>query len=203
MGNRLLKIIMLKLKRIILYGTTISLLISCSYGNPKLHIAKNIKNNICRVAVIPFINHTNRQGISELITKVVISELIQSGVEVTEEGEIIRIIKRERYQIINSVPVKIIKKIGQELNVDAVIGGEVTKATKVGKHVCLGFFFWVRDAKNGQFIWETYYIKNGEDYRKILHFGKVSSLSGLAQRMVHEVVRTSMKRSLFRCRVSS
>ncbi|MBX6422060.1 hypothetical protein [Thermosulfurimonas sp. F29] len=179
------------------------LVFSCAGKGPRLRIAAHGESGICRVAVLPFVNQTRREGAGELVTRVVIAELVNSGLEVTEEGVVKRFLERERCLPGESIPARVMEKMGEELGIKAVVGGMVTEAREVGDQVRLGFFLWVKDVRDGHFLWGTYYVKDGEDYRKILHFGKVSSLSGLAQRMVHEVVRTSMKRSLFRCRVSS
>ncbi len=184
-------------------GILVFLCFSCSRGGPELRIAFNREPGICKVAVLPFINQTEREGVGEMLTKVVISEMVKSGLEVTEEGLVRKFLERERCAPGRCAPATLVKKMGREFGVKAVIGGLVTEAREVGDQVTLGFFFWVKDTRDGRFLWGTYYVREGEDYRKVFHFGKISSISGLARKMVEEIVETSMKRSLFRCSVSS
>ncbi len=186
-----------------LTGVVLLMCVSCSGGGPELRIAVNREPGICKVAVLPFINQTDREGVGEMLTRVVISEMVKSGLEVAEEGAIKKFLERERCAPGRCAPATLVKKMGQEFGVKAVVGGVVTEARQVGDQVKLGFFFWVKDTRDGHFMWGTYYVREGEDYRKVFHFGKISSISGLARKMVEEIVETSMERSLFRCRVSS
>ncbi len=177
--------------------------VSCFGHEPELRIAANREPGICRVAVLPFVNQTKKEGVGEMLTRIVISEMVEQGLDVTEEGVVKRFLERERYLPGTYVSADLIRKMGDEFGVRAVVGGVVTEAREVGQQVKLGFIFWVRDTRDGHFLWGTYYVREGEDYRTVLHFGKISSMSGLAGRMVEEILQASMKRRLFRCRVSS
>ncbi len=158
---------------------------------------KRIKR--CKVAVFPFYNFSKIENLSDVLLQMFTINLAKEGVDVLEPGLVKNFLFRERILSPFYIKTDILKKFGEETKVGIVIGGQIIEASKMGGNVKLSLLIWARDTSTGKFIWCTFYSRTGEDYRKILHFGKISSLNILAQRMIEEVVKDWKERGFFKC----
>jgi hypothetical protein len=70
-------------------------------------------------------------------------------------------------------------------------GGEVnTELTMV-----LG----LRAGASGKLHWSTYHRRRGEEYRNVLHYGRVNTMSGLARRMADEIISYWIENGMRQC----
>ena len=46
----------------------------------------------------------------------------------------------------------------------------------------------LKETGTGRTLWKTYYHGNGNDYRKVLHFGVVNTLTKLASLMIQDIL---------------
>jgi len=81
--------------------------------------------HIRSIAVLPFENFTKDDFAGEKIRRIVITELLTRGVDVTEPGEVTRLLREINVMSLRSIKTKEIQKIGETLGVDAVMSGSV------------------------------------------------------------------------------
>ena len=161
---------------------------SCSYKKPKLYFLTEKKKKYS--AVIIFLkNETKNKVIQRIIYRILTSRLINSPIfSVVEEGEVRNFFIREEIYP-GSIPSYLkLKKLKEKTDADIIIGGNILNADDRSGDVKITLTLWARDIKSGKLLWTTYYVKTGEDYRKIFHFGRVFSLSELADKMLNDIV---------------
>ncbi len=154
------------------------------------------------MAVFPILNESRREGAGKLLGRVLVNEMVKEGIRVYEEGVVRRFLERQRCLPGRYISSEVIRLFGKETGVKLVIEGVVTQALELGEDAVLSFFLWARDTESGNIVWAAYYSKRGTDYRKVFHFGKTSSLSILASKMVRDLVERLKKEKVVRCRSS-
>jgi TolB-like protein len=77
------------------------------------------------IAVLPFENFTRDDFAGEKIRRIVITELLTRGVDVTEPGEVTRLLRELQVRSLSSIKTQEIQKVGETLGVDAVMSGSV------------------------------------------------------------------------------
>ncbi len=196
MGRRFLKVKNLVLSYLIL----IICLVGCS-SLPEVDITYPQLEPPCKVAIIPFGNQTKDPTISRILYRILLAQLVKSKIfEVIPEGEV------RQFMLVNRVlpgqplsPDKI-KLLAQKSGADAIIEGEVLQVVNDKKgDVQLAFNLWVRDAHTGRLLWWTHHRRTGKEYQKILHFGRICTITGLANRMITEVLKEWRDKGLTGC----
>jgi len=81
--------------------------------------------HIRSIAVLPFENFTKDTFAGEKIRRIVITELLMRGVDVTEPGEVTKLLRELNVTSLRSIKTKEIQKVGETLGVDAVMSGSV------------------------------------------------------------------------------
>ncbi len=178
------------------------LLISLSSCFRKGIITKELTSKrlkVCKIAVFPFYNLTKYEKLSDMLVQMFTIDMVRESIEVVEPGLVKNFLFRERILNPLYINAEILKKFKYETGADIVIGGQIIKASQVGDNVKLVLLIWARSTSTGDFIWYTFYRREGEDYRKVFHFGKISSLSALAQRMVEEIIKDWKNRGFLKC----
>ncbi len=164
------------------------ILTSCASKKPKNFIFEHIKKEE-KVVVLPLKNNTKSIIIGRIIYRILMVKLVESKIFKPVAEGVIRefMIKNMLYpgDIPNLNQLAILKKI---TGAKIVIGGNVVDAGIINDDVKITLILWARNINNGKLMWTTYYVKRGEDYRKIFHFGKLFSLGELANRMVEDIV---------------
>ena len=154
----------------------------------------------CKVAIIPFGNQTKDPTISRILYRILLSQLVQTKTfQVIPEGEV------RQFMLVNRIfpgqplsPEKL-RLLSQKSGADAVIGGEVLQVVNKRGDVQLAFNIWVRDAHTGKLLWWTHHRRTGKEYQKILHFGRIYTITGLANRMIVEVLKEWREKGLTGC----
>ncbi len=173
----------------------------CGSDLPRVDVTRGVSARPCRVAILPFINQTKHPTVARLVYRVLIAQMVETqSFDVVEEGAVRHFLVMERCPLGQEPPARVVRLLGEKTGAQAVISGEILKAKEEGNDVSLAFNIWVRDAKTGRLLWSTYHSREGEEYRKALHFGRIWTLTGLAQKMVSEIVDSWKKRGLGGCR---
>jgi len=162
------------------------------------------KAKVCRVAVLPFSNESKYPMGGLLLYRVFLAEVIASRrFVVVGEGDVRKVMAQQRLVPGETPGDEFYRALVEGLGVDVVVTGRVIQMEEVrkGREVEPRVAFWieVRDAKNGRVIWSTYNRKKGGDYRKLMHFGVISTVTALAKRMCDEVLRDWEKEGLGGC----
>ncbi len=180
MGRRFLKFTLV-LILFLTYGCASSRL-------PRLDVAPHYFRP-CRIVLIPFKNETNDPAISRLLYRVFMNALIEDpSFQVIPEGQVRHFMIMERLLIGKNISPSLRKLLAQRMKAQALVSGRVLKLEKKNDNIKLAFIIEVRDIKTGKLLWSTYHARTAEEYRKILHFGRVYTVTGLVERMVQEVL---------------
>jgi len=168
---------------------------------PLVTLTETPPARVCRVAVLPFENQTETTAAGLMLYRIFLSALANSSeFTAVEEGTIRRILLRGKVYPGQPISPEIRDMIIRATRVDALISGEVVEAVEEKDRVHLAFSLRVREGATGRTLWSTYYAKSGEDYRKVMHFGEIDTLTGLASRMVTEILKSWHAKGLGGCR---
>ncbi len=182
----------------------IFIICACSSSLPRVDVVRSGLKHPCRVIILPFVNQTDNPSIGRFLYRILFSELIESNMfQVVPEGTVRRFMTMERCLIGQPLSPELTKLLAKRTGAEAIISGEVIQVVDRGEDIQLAFNIWVRDIQTGKLLWNTYHRRSGEDYRKALHFGRIYTLTGLAKRMVDEVIKSWQKRGLGGCQESA
>jgi hypothetical protein len=159
---------------------------------------------VCRVVFLPFINSSRFEQGNVIVQRILGAELTRiGGAEVASEGDV-RNIYRELRIFPNQHPdIEQIKVIGSRLDAQIIISGRISEMEeKMGDNYVnpvLGVMLQVYDGKSGKSLWSTYHRKEGSDYRKIMHFGLVNTVTQLSRIMADEIIEQWFAEGMKRC----
>ena len=165
------------------------------------------EDSLCKIAVLPFINETEFVDGDIIPYRVFMSELNRSGnFYLAQEGDV-----RNLYREMSIFPGQRpqfdqIRVLSNRLNVDLLISGRIIEMaedrTGREKPPVLGMNLSIINGKTGAVLWTTYHRREGEEYRKIMHFGLVNTITSLSQKMSREIIDSWFKKGLKVCNKS-
>ena len=160
--------------------------------------------NICNIAVVPFLNESSYKQGGFIVYRVFMSELTRvGGYNVVQEGDI-----REMYRQMKIYPNRLpnydqITILGNRLAAEVLVTGRIIQMTEdivEGEiNPSLAITVQIHDSRTGRVIWTTYHKRQGADYRKIMHFGKINTITSLAKQVFHEILTLWKERGLQGC----
>lgn len=170
---------------------------SCSHSSPSVY-ARNGSDQLLvgKVAIFPFYNKANNTRASTVVTGAFVESLVQRGkFRVEFPGNIRSFLVSNRIIVRTGVDVDTIKLMGKRLGVDAVIIGRVDEFVGMDekkKNVVPVVSISARmvDAQTGKILWMAEHRRNGDDYIKVLDFGKIRSVGALTKKVVGEMIQT-------------
>jgi len=179
-----------------LVAAIIALCILLLSGCAKKHfIRENIDTaGIKSIAVLPFENFTRDDFAGEKIRRIVITELLSRGVDVTEPGEVTRLLSELNVRSLRSIKTEEIKKVGETLGVDAVMSGSV-EAFGISKGINVTYpevtvNLMLLETVSGNIIWSVRSSTGGASFWT-RHFGAEGMpLSEAARRTVEDAIDT-------------
>ena len=196
-------------KKIFIYSVRLLIVViltGCAgVGLPHVRkIAPLPEYSLCKIAVLPFINETDFVDGDIIPYRVFMSELNRSGdFHLAQEGDV-----RNLYREMSIFPGQApqfdqIRVISNRLNVDLLISGRIVEMVedKTGreKPPVLGMNLSIIDGKTGTILWTTYHRREGGEYRKIMHFGLVHTITSLSQKMSREIIVSWFQKGLKVC----
>lgn len=159
---------------------------------------------ICKVAVLPFLNESSYAQGGAIVSRVFLSELVDTGhFQVFQEGDV-----RELYRQLLIYPNQLpnreqLEMIGGRLNPDIFVGGIVQKMYEKGNgsfiDTELTLVLHLYDGKSGQLLWTTYHLRRGGEYQQVMHLGRINTISGLVRRMSQEIISDWFKQGMTTC----
>ncbi len=168
-----------------------------SSGTPYTYVRKNHDQPaVKKVAVLSFYNNTKITGASKIVTGAFIANLIKTRkFKVEFSGNIKSFLVSERIIVRTGIDLNTIKLAGKRLGVDAVIIGRVEEFIGIEKKKrsvipVVSISSRMVDARTGKILWMAQYRRTGDDYIKVLDFGKVRSVGELTRKMVLEMIET-------------
>jgi TolB-like protein len=164
----------LKKFRALLFVAASLLIFSCSTAvKPYLRPGTDVPD-IKKVAVLPFENLTRDEHAGEKIRNAAIMDLLSRGINVTEPGEVLKILKELQIGPYVLLPAEDIKSAGESLEVDAFITGSVeTFGTSKGINVSypeVSIHLMLVEPEGGSIIWSVWHTTGGASFWT-RHFG--------------------------------
>ena len=184
------------------------LLSGCSTKMPVLQTFSEVPAEAtCRVAVLPFTDRSSYPEGAEIFYKIFSSELINSGVfSVLPEGNITDLFTQLKMYPGRLPTKEQLEMIGGRLDATIFIGGDILamqedssgKFMKTKMTVVLRLY----NGKNGEMFWATYHRREGREYRQLLHFGRINTITTLAREMAREIINLWQKNGMQPCQDS-
>lgn len=178
---------------------------ACAAEYPRLNIVEPLPAELtCRVALLPFVNHGELVRGEDIFKKVFATELQNiAGLDVIPDGDVQNLYQQLRMYPQNLPKAYQMQIIGNRLDAQLIILGEIIDMAEVdtGNYVDTRITVSVRihEASSGNLLWSTYHRRKGEEYRNIMHYGRVNTITGLSRRMADEIITMWTKEGLNQC----
>ena len=167
-----------------------------SNGHNPYHVSQDVDFSFVKnVAVLPLENLSNDKAAGQVVSRLVISELLASGlVNVVVPGEVMTAVKDLKIKNTSSLNKNQIKDLGQELKVQGIVMGSVEQYgySKIGNSTApeITITLMMAETGSGDIIWSVT-RRRGEDGFLARHFGASSqTLSKATLDVVREAVGT-------------
>jgi len=175
-------------------------LISACRSSPNAYVRRDYEaSRIQKVAVFSFHNNTKVPEAGNVVTGTFLAGLVEGGkFQVEFPGNIRSFLVSERIIVRTGLDLDTIKLMGQRLGVDAVVLGQVeeyvgAEEERSGVVPTVSISSRMVDAKTGEILWMAQYRRTGDDYIKVLDFGKIRSVGALTKKVVGEMIETIPK----------
>ncbi len=171
-------------------------LAGCGVMAPSTYVHPNYDfSRVKKVAVLPLENLTSDQTAGEKIRKVVITELLATGiVDVIEPGQVNRVLAQQNIQNPAAMSPAEFKRIAGELGAQLLVVGSVEAYDRVtiGGVQAPEVTLTLRgvDAESGTVVWAASHTQGGATLAARLFGLTGDSLSEVARKAVHETVVT-------------
>ncbi len=181
------------------------LLVACSSATPRLNRMRPLPGNFtCRVAVLPFLDRGAYPRGAELFGKVFSAELVSAAAfQVVQEGDVLNLYRQLAIYPSQEPSLEQLKIIGSRLGAQLFIGGTILRMAErrdgLGVETELTVVLRIYDGRTGRLLWETYYKRRGKDYRTVMRFGRINTITGLARRMSKEIINLWLKQGMNQC----
>jgi hypothetical protein len=172
------------------------LFVGCSKQLPVVHKLSSLPGEgICRVAILPFINESDFPQGDTIFYRVFTSEMPRyEHFELIQEGDVREAFRKARVAPgLKELDLENLRIIGNYLNADVLIEGTIIELDEYNNRGSVVPFMSLNiqliDAPTGRLLWSTYHRREGEEYRKIMHFGMVNTTTRLARRISEEIIK--------------
>ena len=146
---------------------------------------------IHRVAVFPFADSGSDPRLALRAERIFFSELVRGNFfPVVPEGDVRLFFRRNQFYPGDFPDSREFAALRRQLKVDAIITGRVDEIGRApGRNA--GFVISLQlnliDTRSGEKLVATFLRRRGMDYQKIIHFGTITTTSGLLQQMAREI----------------
>lgn len=159
---------------------------------------------ICRVAVLPFVNHTDYEQGDRIVYRIFVAELNRlGGFTVIQEGDVRKIFRQMKLSPKETPGYEQTLVLADRLGVDAMVSGEiVTMHEEQGAKETapvLAVDMKLIPAGSTRPWLTTYHRRSGEEYRKVMHFGLVNTMTALAALVSDEILDIWFTKGLIKC----
>lgn len=159
---------------------------------------------ICRIAVLPFVSETDYPLADTIAYRVFMGELVQTGqFDLAQEGDVREAFRHMRIWPGQQPHIEQIKIFGDRLRVGLIITGTVVEMDEVPManvvNPVIALSLRIVDPLSGETLWHTYHRREGEYYRKVMHFGVLNTVTSLVHQVSQEVLDLWFKKGLKGC----
>ena len=181
------------------------LLTGCAEKYPRLEVIAPLPDNpSCRVAILPFAYQGDFPRGENILYKIFIAEMAAvSGFDVVAEGDVLQLYKQFRLFPQDQPNEEQLRLLAQRLGAETLVLGNILRMVEMdsGDEVSteLTLVLNLHEGASGKLLWSTYHKRRGEDYRNVLHYGRVNTMSGLARRMTNEIISIWIENGMKQC----
>lgn len=181
------------------------LLTGCAEKYPRLEVIAPLPESPrCRLAILPFTYQGDYPRGENILYKAFIAEMAAvPGIDVVAEGDVLQMYKQFRIFPKDQLNEEQMRILAQRLGAETLVLGdilrmnEVDSVSEVSTEVTLVLNLY--GGESGKLLWSTYHKRRGDEYRNVLHYGRVNSMSGLARRMATEIITLWIENGMKQC----
>lgn len=174
----------------------VSVVFAACSSVPEVYVKRGYDlSKIQKVAVFPFYNNTNVDESSEVVTAALIARLVEDGrFQVEFSGNIKSFLISERIVVRTGMDLDTIKLLGKRLALDGVFLGSVEEYVggDEGKRAVVpvvSVSTRLVDTETGKIVFMDRQRRTGDDYIKVLDFGKIRSVGELTKKVIGDIVK--------------
>ena len=160
---------------------------------------------ICRVAVLPFVNDSEYPLGDAIVTKVFSAQLQNVGGSLeVQEGNILK-----TYHQLHILPgvaptPEQLHIIGDRINAQLIITGIVIdmREDRGPDNTVVPLIILevqIHDGRTGEPLSKTYHRRWGSDYTKVMHFGTIHTVTGLTRQIAMEIINLWLQKGILQC----
>jgi len=147
------------------------------------------KGGLTKIAIFPFENLTEDKNALASIMPVLKVRLEAKGLEVVDENTLNRFLLKERIRSTGYISRDIARKIGEELNVQAVLVGSINSFFP-GENPRVGFSARLINSSDGAVLWANHASATGEDFATVLGLGRVRTIDRLTSKVIDKLLKS-------------
>lgn len=158
----------------------------------------------CSVALLPFFNDSSYEQGGLIMQRVFAAELSRlTGTDISSDADVQTVFLEQHIFPKQAPNIEQIRILGSRLGVQRIVSGRVLEMEeKAGEQYVnpkLTLTLQVYDADTGKMLWTTYHQRAGDDYRKIMHFGLVNTVTQLSRIMSDEIIQEWLAEGMQQC----
>lgn len=178
--------------RVVLLFLCLISVTACAVRQPELQRLDSQAEPICSVAFLPFVNDSKFDMGELIVQRIMVAGLHNyPGLKIANEGDVRQLFHELRIFPKEQPVIEQMQIIGSRLEVQALIAGTIKEMVEVSQdsevNPVIEIHLQVYDAESGQKMWTTFYRREGNDFRKLMHFGLINTVSELAKTMAKEI----------------
>lgn len=184
-------------------------LVGCGSKRPYLQeFSAAPYGSVCSVAVLPFGNKSGYRQANRIFYRIFSTEMIKfGGWHVALEGDVRQLYRQLHLKPWEAPNIEQIRVIASRLGVERVIAGDVLameeKVSKEFVNPSIEVQVRVYDGASGKLLLSTLHRREGKEYRTMMHFGLINTVTNLGRRVAQEILELWKKKGFSPCAVAS
>ncbi len=139
------------------------------------------------IALFPFENFSEDRNALPMVMPLIKNKLEEKGFEVLDDDSLNKFLLKERIRSTGYISKDIAEKIGEELNVKAIMVGSVNSFS-IGGNPRVGFSARLVDSSDGDILWANHAAATGEDFTTILGLGRITTIEKLTYEVIDKLL---------------
>jgi TolB-like protein len=150
-------------------------------------VLKGSERGLVDIAIFPFANFSDDENAVTFVVPLLRNRLEAKGFRVLNEESLNRFLLKNRVRFVGYISTDMARKLGEELNVKAVLVGSVN-SFYTGKNPQIGFSARLIDTSDGTIVWANHAAATGEDFTGILGLGRIKTIDRLASKVLDKLL---------------
>ncbi len=165
-----------------------------SHNSPEVQNISPPSAAFCNIAVLPLVNDSEYQQGGVIVYRIFVSELHKvKGLTISQEGDVRKLYRQMRIGPKDTPSLDDLKILADRLRVQGFVQGKVVKMRedkgRLETRPILALNLRMVNAATGRTMMTIYNSRRGQDYRSIMHFGVVNTITELARVVSDEIIR--------------